>query len=72
MAFLILLRSKLIKVIIITVVIIIITRQCLMDDYFGVGESLEEQAFGQGLVARGSQLLVRLVQLRIRLRLRFD
>merc|ERR1712083_605815 len=29
------------------------------DDYFGVGESLEEQAFGQGLVARGSQLLVR-------------
>ena len=56
MAFLILLRSTLIKVIIITV----ITRQCLMDDYFGVGESLEEQAFGQGLVARGSQLLVRL------------
>ena len=70
MAFLILLRSTLIKVIIITVVIIIITRQCLMDDYFGVGESLEEQAFGQGLVARGSQLLVRLVQLRIRLRLK--
>ena len=67
LAFLILLRSTLIKVIIITV----ITRQCLMDDYFGVGESLEEQAFGQGLVARGSQLLVRLVQLRIRLRFRF-
>ena len=64
MAFLILLRSNLIKV------ITVITRQCLMDDYFGVGESLEEQAFGQGLVARGSQLLVRLVQLRIRLRLR--
>ena len=50
------------KVIIITVVVIIITRQCLMDDYFGVGESLEEQAFGQGLVARGSQLLVRLAE----------
>ena len=66
LAFLILLRSNLIKV------ITVITRQCLMDDYFGVGESLEEQAFGQGLVARGSQLLVRLVQLRIRLRLRLD
>ena len=30
-----------------------------MDDYFGVGESLEEQAFGEGLVAIGSHLLVR-------------
>ena len=39
--------------------LIFITRQCLMDDYFGVGESLEEQAFGEGLVARGSHLLVR-------------
>ena len=38
---------------------IIITRQCLLDDYFGVGESLEEKAFGEGLVARGSHLLVR-------------
>ena len=56
LAFLILLRSNLIKV------ITVITRQCLMDDYFGVGESLEEQAFGQGLVARGSQLLVRLAE----------
>ena len=40
-------------------VIGIITRQCLLDDYFGVGESLEEKAFGEGLVARGSHLLVR-------------
>ena len=45
--------------IIIEVIGIIITRQCLLDDYFGVGESLEEKAFGEGLVARGSHLLVR-------------
>jgi len=38
---------------------LMVHRQCLKDDYFGVGESLEEQAFGQGLVARGSHLLVR-------------
>merc|ERR1711936_821642 len=35
---------------------LMVHRQCLMDDYFGVGESLEEQAFGEGLVARGSDL----------------
>merc|ERR1712192_39478 len=38
---------------------LMVHRQCLKDDYFGVGEPLEEQAFGQGLVARGSHLLVR-------------
>merc|ERR1719295_2313401 len=38
---------------------LMVHRQCLLDDYFGVGESLEEKAFGEGLVARGSHLLVR-------------
>lgn len=32
-------------------------RKCLNDDAFGVGESLQEQEFGQGLVVRGQYYL---------------
>ena len=28
-------------------------RRCLRDDVFSVGEALDEEAFGQGLVVRG-------------------
>ena len=28
-------------------------RRCLKDDGFGVGEALDEEAFGEGLVVRG-------------------
>ncbi|KAG5895850.1 hypothetical protein JTB14_038276 [Gonioctena quinquepunctata] len=33
-------------------------RRCLHDDAFGVGEALNETAFGQGLVVRGSHYVV--------------
>lgn len=33
-------------------------RSCLHDDSFGVGEALNEQAFGKGLVVRGSHYLI--------------
>ncbi|XP_076263633.1 lysosomal alpha-mannosidase-like [Rhynchophorus ferrugineus] len=36
---------------------IMIHRNCLHDDAFGVGEALNEQAFGQGLVIRGSHYI---------------
>lgn len=29
-------------------------RRCLHDDAFGVGEALNETAFGEGLIVRGS------------------
>lgn len=32
-------------------------RRCLADDGFGVGESLEEDEYGQGLVVRGQHYL---------------
>lgn len=35
-----------------------IHRNCLHDDSFGVDEALNEQAFGKGLVVRGSHYLV--------------
>jgi lysosomal alpha-mannosidase len=35
-----------------------IHRNCLHDDAFGVGEALDEIAFDKGLVARGSHFLV--------------
>ena len=33
-------------------------RRCEVDDWFGVGEALEEMAYGAGLVARGSHLIL--------------
>ena len=32
---------------------VMVHRRCQLDDWFGVGEALEEEAFGAGLVARG-------------------
>lgn len=37
---------------------LMVHRNCLHDDAFGVGESLDEMAFGKRLVARGSHYLV--------------
>ncbi|XP_044750282.1 lysosomal alpha-mannosidase isoform X3 [Coccinella septempunctata] len=37
---------------------LMVHRNCLHDDAFGVDEALNEQAFGEGLVARGSHYLV--------------
>merc|ERR1719150_2434737 len=33
-------------------------RRCTQDDWFGVGEALEEEAYGAGLVARGQHFLL--------------
>jgi lysosomal alpha-mannosidase len=33
-------------------------RRCLYDDAFGVGEALNETAFGDGLVVRGTHFLI--------------
>ncbi|RZC32509.1 lysosomal alpha-mannosidase, partial [Asbolus verrucosus] len=37
---------------------LMVHRNCLHDDAFGVGEALNETAFGEGLVARGSHFLI--------------
>lgn len=37
---------------------LMVHRNCLHDDAFGVGEALVEQAYGTGLVARGSHYLL--------------
>ena len=37
---------------------LMVHRQCLKDDGFGVGEALMEQAFGVGLVARGQHFVL--------------
>ena len=37
---------------------VMVHRRCEVDDWFGVGEALEETAFGAGLVARGSHLIL--------------
>ena len=36
-----------------------LSRRCERDDWYGVGEALQEEAYGQGLVARGAHLLIR-------------
>eukprot|EP00092_Neocalanus_flemingeri_P041666 GFUD01045381.1.p1 GENE.GFUD01045381.1~~GFUD01045381.1.p1 ORF type:complete len:827 (+),score=232.40 GFUD01045381.1:107-2482(+) len=38
---------------------LMVHRRCLLDDWYGVGESLMEDAFGQGLVARGQHYLLK-------------
>jgi len=38
---------------------LMVHRRCLFDDGFGVGEALMEEAFGEGLVARGQHYLLK-------------
>eukprot|EP00091_Calanus_sinicus_P009037 TRINITY_DN21403_c0_g1_i1.p1 TRINITY_DN21403_c0_g1~~TRINITY_DN21403_c0_g1_i1.p1 ORF type:complete len:168 (-),score=34.17 TRINITY_DN21403_c0_g1_i1:46-549(-) len=38
---------------------LMVHRRCLHDDWFGVGESLMEDAYGQGLVVRGQHYLLK-------------
>lgn len=37
---------------------LMVHRRCIHDDAFGVGEALEETAFGEGLVARGKHYVI--------------
>ena len=37
---------------------VMVHRRCEVDDWFGVGEALEEEAFGAGLVARGRHTIL--------------
>ena len=37
---------------------VMVHRRLLFDDAFGVNEALNEQAYGQGLVARGTHFLI--------------
>ena len=37
---------------------LMVHRRCTQDDWFGVGEALEEEAYGKGLVARGQHFLL--------------
>ena len=36
---------------------LMVHRRCLKDDYYGVGEALNEMAYGEGLGARGELTL---------------